>query len=384
MRAPRLLTTATTRNIAWQVLVIVLLLAAAFWFARNAAANMAARRIGFGFDFLFRPANIPIGETLINYEPGQPIYMAILVGLLNTVLASVVGISMATILGTAIGIARMSRNLLATSLAGAYVEFVRNVPLLAHLFLAYVALQGLPPLRSAVSLGDVVFLCNRGLFVPALQATHALLPLLLAAATAIGTWLLLVRLARGTKQTFWRPAAFLPWSLGIGLVTFLTALWVAGGSLRVSLPRLQGLNFTGGWTLSPEVTALVVGLAIYYSAFIAEIVRAGILSVPKGQVEAATALGLHARQILRLIVLPQALRVIIPPTTSQYLDLAKTSSLAIAIGYPDLVAVINSVITDTGQAIECVALIMAAFLAINLSISAAMNMLNSRTRIIQR
>jgi len=372
------------RNIVWQAIAVAVLVGVMIWLAHNAAINSSARRVGVGFDFLTRPANFPIAETLIDYGPGQPIAIAILAGFINTILISFVGIAFATILGGVIGIARVSRNMLASSLSGAYVEFVRNVPLLAHLFVIYVVLQGLPPLRSAISLGDIVFLCNRGLVIPAVSTHNLLTPLLIAGGLSIASRVLLGRWARrgAGMPNGYRPVW--PIAIAIGLAGLFGSTLVLGGSVRLSLPRLEGLNFVGATVLSPELTALILGLTIYYSAFIAEIVRGGILSVPKGQVDAATALGLRPHLVLRLIILPQALRVIIPPTTSQYLDLAKTSSLAIAIGYPDLVAVINSVITDTGQAIECVALVMAAFLTINLSISAVMNALDAKTGTVPR
>jgi general L-amino acid transport system permease protein len=383
MRAARPMR-ARARNIAWQAVAVLALAGVLSWFGYNAVTNFASRPLGIGFGFLFRPSNIPIGETLIGYEPGQPIYLAIATGLLNTLLVAIVGIVLATIAGTAIGLMRLSRNALAAWLAGAYVEFVRNVPLLAHLFVIYVVLQGLPPLRGALSLGGVVFLSNRGLVIPGIAADHALAPLLLAVAGAFGSFVLLGRHARRVQARTGRRPVVLPWVIATALVLFCGALWLAGGALSVTAPRLDRLNFTRGRTLSPELTALILGLTLYFAAFIAEIVRGGILSVPQGQWESAAALGLRRRHALRLIVLPQALRAIIPPMTNQYLDLAKTSSLAIAIGYPDLVAVVNSVITDTGQAIECVALIMAAFLIVNLTISALMNGLNARVRIVQR
>ena len=318
------------RAVIWQALVVAVLVALGFWLVSNTLANLEMRRINSGFGFLQRPAAIPIGETLIGYAPGDTNLRAIAVGLCNTLLVSVLGIVFATLIGVAVGVSRLSRNWLLARLASIYVEYIRNVPLLAHLMVIYVVLQGLPPLRSALSLGGFAFLSNRGLVIPTL---------------AIGDW----------------------WSV-----------------VTIALPRLDGLNFVGGHTLSPELTALLVGLALYSGAFIAEIVRGGILAVPQGQWEAGYAVGLERRRVLRLIVMPQALRLIIPPTTNQYLDLAKSSSLAIAIGYPDLVAVINGVITNTGQAIECVALIMAAFLAINLSVSALMNLYNARMRLAQR
>jgi general L-amino acid transport system permease protein len=319
------------RAVIWQALVVAVLIALGLWFVSNTLTNLELRRINSGFGFLQGPAAIPIGETLIAYVPGDTNLRAIAVGLCNTLLVSVLGIVLATVIGVAVGVSRLSRNWLLARLASIYVEYIRNVPLLAHLMVIYVVLQGLPPLRSALSLGGFAFLSNRGLVIPTLALG--------------GDW----------------------WPV-----------------VTIALPRLDGLNFVGGHTLSPELTALLVGLALYSSAFIAEIVRGGILAVPPGQWEAGYALGLERRRVLRLIVMPQALRLIIPPTTNQYLDLAKSSSLAIAIGYPDLVTVINGVITDTGQAIECVALIMAAFLAINLSISALMNLYNAKMRLAQR
>jgi general L-amino acid transport system permease protein len=372
------------RNIAWQAIAVGLVAALAGWFVYNALGNFGARRLGFGIDFLSRPANIPIGETLIAYAPGHANYQAILVGLLNTVLVAIIGIVLATILGAVIGVARTSGNYVAARLALAYVEFVRNVPLLAHLFIIYLFLQGLPPLRSALSLGDVAFLSNRGLVVPTIHAGQVSVALLAVAMACLTGAIAARRLTcRPQPDKIWLAGALHAGArLGFLAALALTVLGLAFA--QITLPVLAGRNFVGGHTISPELTALVLGLTIYYAAFIAEIVRSGLLSVPKGQWEAAAALGIKPLQTLRLVVLPQALRLVIPPATSQYLDLAKMTSLAIAIGYPDLVAVSNSVITDTGRAIECVAIIMAAFLLINLSISSFMNWLNLRVTLVGR
>lgn len=372
------------RNIAWQVLAVGAVAALAAWFISNAQGNFGARRLGFGIDFLSRPANIPIGESLIGYTPGDANYQAIVVGLLNTVLVAVIGIVLATIIGTLLGIARISGNHVASRLALVYVEFVRNVPLLAHLFIIYLFLQGLPPLRSALSLGDVAFLSNRGLVIPTIHAGYVAVALLAAAIALLVGGIA----ARRLKNRLQPDRTGLPSALNAGArLCFLAALAlvVLGLALaRITLPVLAGRNFVGGHTISPELAALVLGLTVYYAAFIAEIVRGGLLSVPGGQWEAAAALGIRRLQTLRLVVLPQALRLIIPPLTSQYLDLAKMTSLGIAIGYPDLVAVSNGVITDTGRAVECVAIIMAAFLLINLSISSFMNWLNLRATVMGR
>lgn len=370
--------TTGLRAWAWQALALACLAAAVWWLASNALANLEARRINSGFDFLQRPAAMPIGESVIAYRPGDSNLRAIVVGLLNTLLVSALGIALATPLGVAIGIARLSRNWLLARLASGYVEYVRNVPLLAHLFLLYILMQGLPSLRAAWSIGNVMFLSNRGLVVPALAVDGPWWPVVVAIAVAFVTsWGLHHHADRAQVRTGRRPPV-LPWGIVLSIGGVALALAIVGTRISFGIPRLDGLNFAGGWTLSPELTTLVVGLSLYAGAFIAEIVRGGILAISPGQWEAGYALGLERRRVLRLIVLPQALRLIVPPTTNQYLDLAKSSSLAIAIGYPDLVAVINSIITDTGQAIEAVAMIIAAFLMLNLGIAALMNWWNAR------
>lgn len=367
--------------VLWQAAILLVLAGCALWLGSNAVGNLELRRINSGFGFLDRPAGIPIGEALIDYRPGDSNLRAITVGLVNTVLVSVLGVILASILGLIVGVSRLSNNWLLSRLGAWYVEFVRNVPLLAHLMLIYGILQGLPPLRSALSLGDFVFISNRGLVVPSLQVSGDSGWLLPLCAVAIGGLVHLKRRLSAQVASRWnvpmRAAAI------VGGLAVLSALW-HGAGIVVTRPRLDGLNFTGGLTLSPELTALLCGLVVYFGAFIAEIVRGGILAVSRGQWQAGYALGLRRAQILRWIILPQALRIIIPPTTNQYLDLAKGSSLAVAIGYPDLVSVINSVITDSGQAIECVAMIMGAFLIVNLSISFLMNLYNAQVALVER
>ncbi|UCI31904.1 amino acid ABC transporter permease [Mesorhizobium sp. B4-1-4] len=361
------------RRIAWQMLAVGTVATLAGWFFWNAIGNFDARRAGFGLDFLLRPANIPIGETLIDYAPGDANYRALLVGLLNTVLVAAFGILLATILGTVLGVARLSGNYVASRLAAAYVEFVRNVPLLAHLFVIYLVLQRLPSLRTALSVGNLAFLSNRGLVIPAINLGFSSMTLFAGAAALLVTGMTMRPFTSGPVSR-----AGVKGCLAVAFVCTMVGL----ASMTITLPVLEGRAFVGGRTISPELTALVLGLTIYYASFIAEIVRSGILSVPKGQWEAAAALGLRRSWTLRLVVLPQALRLMIPPVTNQYLDLAKMTSLAIAIGYPDLVAVANSIITDTGRAIECVAIIMGAFLLVNLSISTFMNWLNLRVAVV--
>ena len=279
-------------------------------------ANLEERRIASGFGFLAREAGFEIGESaFLSYSASDSYLRAILVGLGNTLAVALVGIVLATILGTFIGLARLARNFLLSSLSAGYIEFIRNVPLLVQLFFWYAVItEGMPGPREALSPLPGVFFSNRGIFFPTLA----------------------------------------------------------------SVPELQGFNFVGGMVVSPEFAALLLGLTTYTAAFIAEIVRAGILAVDRGQGEAAHALGLSRAQTTRLIILPQALRVIIPPMTSQYLNLTKNSSLAVAIGYPDLVSIANTTMNQTGQAIEGIAIIMAVYLTISLSISAFMNWYNAR------
>ena len=302
---------------AIQAFAAALVLAAAAYLVFNTLANLEARRIASGFAFLWREAGFEIGESAFAYGAADSYLRALAVGLANTFKVSLPGIAFATVLGTAIGLFRLSGNSLLKNLSSGYVEFIRNVPLLVQLFFWYALItEALPAPREALKPLPGVFLTNRGLFFP----------------------------------------------------TF------------AGVPELQGFNFAGGGALSPEFAALLIGLSIYTAAFIAEIVRAGVASVPSGQWEAARALGLRQQHVLRQVVAPQALRVIVPPLTSQYLNLVKNSSLAVAIGYPDLVSIANTTINQTGQAIEGVAIIMAVYLTISLAIAALMNWYNARLR----
>jgi general L-amino acid transport system permease protein len=305
------------RRLAYQGLALAALLGVAAVLVFNTLANLEARRIASGFAFLWREAGFEIGEPAFAYSAADSYARALAVGLANTFKVAVLGIVLATAVGAALGLLRLSKNILLKALSGAYVELVRNVPLLVQLFFWYALItETLPHPREALHPLPGVFLSNRGLFFPSFSST----------------------------------------------------------------PVLEGFNFTGGMALTPEFAALLAGLAIYTAAFIAEIVRAGVLAVERGQWEAALALGLSRRQALRHVVAPQALRVIVPPLTSQYLNLTKNSSLAVAIGYPELVSIANTTINQTGQAIEGVAIIMAVYLTISLAISAFMNWYNARLR----
>ncbi|RIK90133.1 MAG: amino acid ABC transporter permease [Burkholderiales bacterium] len=339
----------------------------------NTLYNLSTRQIQVGFGFLSREAGFEIAESPIVFDPSNSYGRAFLVGLLNTLRISALGIVGATLLGTLIGIARLSSNWLVARLASAYVEFVRNV-----------ITELLPPVREAIAFGDLVFLSQRGLRYAWPQAAPGWSAAGWAFAAAVVLALAWRALASRRQRATGAQWPVLWPSLGL-LLLLPVGAWLAGGApTQVDLPRLGGFDFRGGRSLSPEFIALLVGLSTYTAAFIAEVVRGGILSVPRGQAEAAMALGLKPGQRLRLVTMPQALRVIIPPLTSQYLNLTKNSSLAVAIGYPDLVAVANTTMNQTGQAIEAIAILMAVYLAISLAISLMMNWYAARTRLVER
>jgi general L-amino acid transport system permease protein len=352
-----------------------------FWYvASNTAQNLEARKIASGFAFLAREAGFEIGEApFLAYSAADSYARAILVGLINTFRVALIGIVLATVLGTLLGLARLSRNWLLAKLAALYVEVLRNVPLLVQLFFLYAVItENFPGPRDALNPLPGVFLSNRGIAFPLLapHAAYAWIGAALAAG-AVLAWLL-ARWARRRQALTGQPfpvfAAGAALVLGLPLAVFLAA----GAPLALARPALQGFNFTGGANLTPEFATLLGGLTLYTAAFIAEIVRAGVQAVDRGQFEAAYSLGLPRRRTMRLVILPQALRVIIPPLTSQYLNLTKNSSLAVAIGYPDLVSIANTTMNQTGQAIEGIAIIMAVYLTISLSISALMNWYNRR------
>lgn len=373
------------RGVVWQVLVVGIVVAIVWYLVGNTNRNLAARNIATGFGFLGRTAGIPIGEHLISYNPAVDTYgRALVVGIVNTLRVAVVGIVLTTILGALIGIARLSRNWLLARLAGVYVEVLRDIPVLLQLLFWYLLLQGLPSPRQAWRPLPGVFLSNRGIRVPLLDWAPAygwVLAALVAGILAAALW---ARAARARQvRTGVRPPV---WPVGIGLVVGLPALvWILlGAPFRADVPELRGFNFQGGATVTPEYFALTLGLVLYTAAYIAEIVRSGILAVPQGQWEAGGALGLSRATVLRQVVLPQTLRVVIPPTTSQYLNLVKNSSLAVAIGYQDVTSIANTVLNQTGQSIEGIAYIMAVYLTVSLGISLFMNWYNARIALVER
>jgi len=371
-------------GLLWQVLVLALVVLAIVWLWSNASHNLSARRISTGFAFLGREAGMPIVDTWLPYSPKDSYLWAFIIGIANTLRVALIGIALATVLGTMVGIARLSANWLLSRLAAIYVEVLRDIPLLLQLLFWYVLMQGLPGARVAWKPIGGVFLSNRGLVLPSIPLQAGQLWVLGAAALGLAVFLVLRKYLLARQMLDGRPRPL--WLYALLLVVALPAAlsWASGVSWSITLPELRGFNFVGGLTLAPEYFALLIALVTYTSAFIAEIVRSGIQAVPVGQWDAARALGLRRTFMLRHIVLPQALRVIIPPLTSQYLNLAKNSSLAVAIGYQDIVSIANTTLNQTGQPIEAIALIMAVFLTISLSISLFMNWYNARIALVER
>ena len=375
----------TKRAIIYQIAVLGMVGVVAYYLFTNTLANLERQNIATGFGFFSKEASFEIGESPIPYSAADTYARALFVGVLNTLKVSFIGIILTTILGTFIGIARLSTNWLVAKLAAIYIEVMQDIPVLLHLFFWYVVFyEVFPPPRQALNLFTGAYLCNRGLIlaVPEAHPTHGYMALAFVAG-CVAVWLLrrwAIRRQEKTGQPF---PVFLV-SLTILLVLPL-ATWLLGGApLKMNVPTLQGFNFQGGITLSPEFAALLLGLVLYTAAFVAEIVRAGIQAISRGQVEAAMSIGLKRGQVLRLVILPQALRVIIPPLTSQMLNVTKNSSLAVAIGFPDFVSVANTTINQTGQAIEGIALIMVVYLFFSLSTSAFMNWYNKRTALVER
>ena len=368
----------------WQIVVVGIAIAVVAWLWSNAAHNLSVRRISTGFAFLGREAGMPIADALLAYSPKNTYLRAFIVGVVNTLRVAVIGILLATVLGTLIGIARLSSNWLLSRLAAVYVEMLRNLPLLLQLLFWYVLMQGLPAARAAWMPIDGVFLSNRGLILPSIPVGEGNLWVMGAAAAGLIASYVLNRRLIAQQLRDGQPRRIWPYALALVVGWPALVSWGLGVSWTIAMPELRGFNFVGGWTLSPEYFALLVALVTYTSAFIAEIVRSGIQAVHRGQWDAAMALGLRRSFVLQHIVMPQALRVIIPPMTSQYLNLTKNSSLAVAVGYQDIVSIANTTLNQTGQAIEAIALIMLVFLTISLGISLFMNWYNARIALVER
>ena len=373
------------RSLLYQVVALALVISAGYYLLGNTLENMRLRGIKSGFDFLVQPAGFGIGESIIPFDSSESYVKAFAVGVSNTLRVSALGIVLATLLGTFIGIGRLSRNFLLRSLCGAYVEFFRNVPLLLQLFIWYFILtETLPTIEEALRPIPGVFFSKNGLQfpVPLWADGHAF--------TLAGVFLgllLAVWWARRARRHFEASGQLRPVALpALALLAGLGLLgWLLGGSpAALDIPESTELNVVGGGSLTPEYMTVLMGLTVYTAAYIAEIVRGGIQAVPFGQHEASSALGLSRGMEVRLVLLPQALRVIIPPVTSQYLNLTKNSSLAVAVGYPDLVSISTTSLNQTGRAIECIAIIMACYLTLSLLTSWFMNAYNRRSLLKER
>ncbi len=376
----------TVRAVTFQVLLVLGVLGCLYIAGSNLIQNLQSQKITTGFGFLESKAGFGITQSLITYNEDSTYARAAFVGLLNTCLVGGVGVVLATIIGFIIGIARLSKNLLLATLSSGYVELIRNTPLLLQLIFWYMAvLQPLPGPRQSLDLGAGVLLNNRGLFMPrpeflaGSQWIGIALGLTIFASIILAQWARARELKTGQSFPVWR----ISFTLMCGLL--MLAYFATSMPIVFETPKLQGFNIRGGVTIIPEFVALVLGLVLYTAAFIAEVVRSGIVSVSKGQTEAAAALGLQRGQILRYVVVPQAMRVIIPPLTNQYLNLIKNSTLAVAIGYPDFFQVFTgTVLNQTGQALEIVAVTMVVYLLVSLGTSSLMNWYNARIALVER
>ncbi|HET6619309.1 MAG TPA: ABC transporter permease subunit [Dongiaceae bacterium] len=373
------------RALIWQALVVAALVAVVAFIIVNMVSNLRTLGVPLGFDFLSFPAGFAISFSMIPINLESHIGRLIIVGMLNTLLAAAISIVLSTVLGFLIGILRLSRNYLVARLAAVYIEVMRNVPVLVQLLFWYVAIVKLfPSVRQSINIGDLMFLSNRGVYVPrpVPQENFAVVVIAFLVGIGIAVWLKrwATRRQMATGQLF--PAI----SVGVAVIVILpiAAALALGNPVTWEVPELKGFNFQGGLVLKPELTTLVVGLSACTAAYIAEIVRGGIIAISHGQTEAALALGLRQTWTLRLVIIPQALRVILPPLTSQYLNITKNTTLAVAVGYPDLYSIVGTSLNQTGRAVENIAILMVFFLTLSLLISLAMNWYNKRIALVER
>lgn len=374
------------RGLLYQAVIILLVAAGGYWLITNAIINLRAQGKTFGFDFLWNTAGFDIFFKLIPYDRTSSYFDVFKVGLLNTLLVSIIGIVISTVLGFILGIARLSKNWLVANIAAVYVEVTRNIPPLLQLFIWYFAvLKVMPPVKQSFAWGDAFFLNGRGLYGPMPVFDDRFVWALVGVVVSIVAALLLRRWARlrleRTGQRF--PVTITAVSLII--IISVSAYVLSGTHVTWQLPELAGFNFRGGFSAPPELTALVIGLSVYHATFIGENVRAGIQAVSHGQTEAAQSLGVKDNDRLRLVIIPQAMRVIIPPTTSEYLSLAKNSSLGAAIAFPELVSIFSgTALNQAGRAIEIVGMTMAVYLTFSLVTSFLMNIYNARVALVER
>ena len=373
------------RGIASQLVVLMLLAWGLYWIGANTQANLLKLNQNFGFDFLNKASGFDLSTSLIQYSSDSTFSRALLAGFFNTALISVLGIIFATIIGFIVGVMRLSKNLVISSAATIYIEIIRNIPLLLQIFIWYaLVLKPLPGPKQAINISDTVFISNRGIITPHVTfGEGGWISVALLVAALIGTWLFRIWSWKRQEAT----GQILPvWWISIPIIVAapILGLLVAGWPLTWDYPVLAGFNFKGGMTLVPEFIALFLALVIYTATFIAEIVRSGIIAVSHGQSEASHALGLDNGKTLRLVVIPQAMRIIIPPLTSQYLNLTKNSSLAVAVGYPDLMYAAGTVNNQSGKAIEVYSIVLIVYLTTSLVTSLLMNWFNARMKLVER
>lgn len=373
------------RGVIYQAVVFILLVVFIYWIIGNTVENLRRANIASGFGFLNGRAGFDVSQSLIEFTSDSSYARALLVGLLNTIVVAVTGIITASIIGFLVGIGRLSRNWLIQKICTVYVEIFRNIPPLLVIFFWYLGVLSVLPLpRDSIDLPLGSYLNSRGLYMPRMVWESGSWLMLVALVIAIGLSIFVASRARARQMATGQQFPVFWTSLGLIVGLPLLAFVVAGFPLSFDLPQQSTFNLTGGMQVKPEFIALFLALSFYTASFIAEIVRAGILGVPRGQTEAASALGLRAGSTLRLVVVPQALRIIIPPLTSQYLNLTKNSSLAIAVGYADLVAIGGTILNQTGQSIEIVAIWMVVYLGLSLLTSVFMNWFNSRMALVER
>ena len=375
-----------SREIIVQIIVLFFLGWFISWLVMNVNANFKALGKDISFEFLFIPAGYDINQYLIEYNNRDSHLRAGIVGLLNTGLVAFFGIILATVLGFSLGIIRLSKNWLASKIAYWYIEFSRNVPILLHILLWHgIIINTLPHPKKAISLGDVTFLSNRGFYIPKPLTENGIELVYLFTVIGVIFAILFAKYSKRKQDLtgVQYPVFWINFTVILSLP--LIAFFLSGMPISLEIPALKGFNFRGGMHMSPELAALTFALGIYTAAFIAEIVRAGILAIDKGQREAAESIGLKASKVMNLVILPQARRVIIPPLTSQYLNLTKNSSLAIAIGYMDLVATLGGIsLNQTGREMETMLIVMLIYLSVSLTISAFMNWYNNKVKLVGR
>jgi general L-amino acid transport system permease protein len=373
------------RGIVSQVILAILMVALVYWILGNTAENLRRANIASGFGFLNGRAGFDIAQTPIQYSSDSTYMRALYVGMINTVIVAAVGILTALVLGFVVGVARLSGNWLIRSIATVYVEIFRNIPPLLQIFFWYFGvLSVLPQPRESIAIPGGAFLNSRGFFFPRFIFGEGSGLMLIALATALALTLFVWGMARKRQQETGQQFPVFWTGLGLLVGLPLLAFFLSGMPVTMEFPKLSTFNLSGGTQVKPEFLSLYLALSVYTASYIAEIVRSGILGVAKGQTEASQAVGLSRGQLLRLVVIPQAMRIIIPPLTSQFLNLTKNSSLAIAIGYPDLVAVGGTILNQTGQAVEIVAVWMVVYLGISIITSLFMNWFNAKMALVER